>query len=140
MWHEPLRRKTDQVVVLAQVLAHRDNLGYDQLNDQHLVKVNGHDVRSLAHLSCLIEEERRNGAEFLRLQFGPPGRRVVVLEVSELDRVTREVCKEHAIPKASYLHDQHIDEDREEIAEPDEAVATASKSGEVNDGNVIFEA
>jgi S1-C subfamily serine protease len=85
-WREPLKRETDEVVVLAQVLAHRENLGYDELTDLHLLKVNEKKVRSLHHLKRLLD---CNQEPFLRFEFAPDN--LIVLESSSLEQVTQEL-------------------------------------------------
>jgi hypothetical protein len=98
-WHKAPERETDQVVVLAQVLAHAENLGYDQFQDLHLVKVNGEKVRSLLHLKQLIDASQDT---FLRLEFQPDNQ-IVVLTSSCLDLVTQEVCEEHSVQRPFFL-------------------------------------
>jgi len=98
--HKPLERETDEVVILIQVLAHRENLGYDKLADLRLETVNDQTVRSLAHLKTIVEE---CDTEFLRFGFSPDNS-IVVMEHSLLEGVTKDVCSEHSIQKSSFLH------------------------------------
>lgn len=97
---EPLERGTDQVVILSQVLAHRENLGYDQLSDLHLEKLNGQSVRSLAHLNSLIQNSKDE--RFLRFEFQPKDR-IVILERSKVEKATQDVCVEQSIQKSHYF-------------------------------------
>jgi PDZ domain/Trypsin len=99
--NQSLERETDEVVILIQVLAHRENLGYDTLTDLHLRRVNGQDVRSLRELKRIVDESQD---EFLRFEFAPENR-IVVVERSTLNTVTREVCKEHSIQNSYHLHE-----------------------------------
>jgi S1-C subfamily serine protease len=108
---KPLQKENDEIVVLCQVLAHRSNLGYDQLSDLHLTKFNGDTVNSLRHLSDLLRDCKET---FMRFEFEPGGN-VVVMERDSLDNVTREVCEEHSIPNPFLLLDSH-DEDAHEDA------------------------
>jgi hypothetical protein len=102
--HEPLKQDGDEVVVLAQVLAHRANLGYESLYDIHLLKFNDVDVRSLGHLKELIGESR---GQFMTFEFAPKdGGRLVVLDRETNDRVTREICSEHSIGKPYVLRNR----------------------------------
>jgi len=103
--HRSLEREGDQIVIVIQVLAHRENLGYDTLSDLQLERVNGQPVRSLQHLKTLIDESQD---DFLRMEFSPDNR-VVVLERSALQDVTQEVCKEHSILKPFCLYDDSCD-------------------------------
>jgi S1-C subfamily serine protease len=99
--HEPLKRDGDEVVVLAQVLAHRANLGYENLYDIRLLKFNDVEVRSLCHLEGLIGEST---GRFMSFEFAPEdGGRLVVLDRETNDQVTREVCSEHSIGKPTVL-------------------------------------
>jgi len=91
------------VVVLAQVLAHRANLGYENYFDLHLLKFNGVEVRSLRHLQGLVD--KRTGP-FMIFEFAPEdGGRLVVLDSDTNDVVTKEVCSEHSIGAPGRLRD-----------------------------------
>ena len=91
----PLKQEGDEVVVLAQVLAHQANLGYEHFYDLHLLKFNDVEVHSLRHLNELISEST---APFMTFEFGPKdGGRLIVLDRNTNDQVTKEVCSEHSI-------------------------------------------
>ena len=91
----PLKQEEDEVVVLAQVLAHRGNLGYENFFDLHLLKFNDVEVRSLRHLNELIDKSE---GPFMTFEFAPEdGGRLIVLDRATNDQVTKEVCSEHAI-------------------------------------------
>ena len=93
--NSPLKEEGDEVVVLAQVLAHRANLGYENCFDLHLLKFNDIEVRSLRHLNELIDESK---GKFMTFEFAPKdGGRLVVLDRGKNDQVTEEVCSEHSI-------------------------------------------
>ncbi|KAL7537794.1 hypothetical protein ACHAXR_008085 [Thalassiosira sp. AJA248-18] len=95
MHNADLEKDGDEVVVLAQVLAHRANLGYENHYDLHLLKFNGVEVRSLRHLKELITD---SVGPFMAFEFAPKdGGRLVVLDRETNDQVTKEVCEEHAI-------------------------------------------
>ena len=99
--HRSIEHEMDQVVILIQVLAHRENLGYDTLTDLHLETLNGEPVRSLQLLKGMVDDCQE---KFLRFEFSPDSR-IVVLERSTLDSVTRDVCTEHSIQRPFFLHD-----------------------------------
>ena len=104
MHSAPLEKEGDEVVVLAQVLAHRSNLGYENYYDLHLVKFNNIDVRSLRHLAELIGEST---GSFMTFEFAPKeGGRLIVLDRETNDQVTKEVCAEHAIGKSHVLREE----------------------------------
>jgi len=96
---KPLERESDQVIVLAQVLAHPKNLGYDKYGNLHLKKFNDQDVRSLQHLQTLLDQCQE---EFISFEFAPGGH-YVVLERATLQEVTKDVCNEHFISNESVL-------------------------------------
>ena len=106
--------KDAQVVVLTQVLAHRSNLGYEQLSNLHLHSFNGVPVTSLAHLDTLIratcegrspingqqhahKREREARARHMRFEF-LPAEKLIVLEVQAAQAATEAVCEENSIP------------------------------------------
>jgi S1-C subfamily serine protease len=120
--HGSLERETDQVVILIQVLAHRKNLGYDKLTDLHLERINGTKVRSLRHLKRLVGVSQD---EFLRFEFAPENR-IVVLERTALEDMTREVCEEHSIRRAFYLHDDGNESSGESASDDDVDVMLAA--------------
>ncbi|KAL9181336.1 hypothetical protein ACHAXT_010141 [Thalassiosira profunda] len=91
----PLKQGGDEVVVLAQVLAHRANLGYENFFDLHLLKFNGAEVRSLGHLKEMIHSSRE---PFMTFEFAPEdGGRLLVLDSEASGQATEEVCSEHSI-------------------------------------------
>jgi hypothetical protein len=99
--HQPLKSDGDEVVVLAQVLAHSANLGYENLYDIHLLKFNGVDVRSLCHLEELINTSE---GTFMTFEFAPKeGGRLVVLDREMNEQVTKEICSEHSIGNPTVL-------------------------------------
>ncbi len=99
----PLKQEGDEVVVLAQVLAHNTNLGYEHFIDLHLLKFNDVKVRSLGHLKQLISEST---GEFMTFQFAPEeGGRLIVLDRKGSDEATKDVCAEHSIGTSFLLTD-----------------------------------
>eukprot|EP00546_Thalassionema_frauenfeldii_P001705 CAMPEP_0178934138 /NCGR_PEP_ID=MMETSP0786-20121207/23701_1 /TAXON_ID=186022 /ORGANISM="Thalassionema frauenfeldii, Strain CCMP 1798" /LENGTH=513 /DNA_ID=CAMNT_0020611897 /DNA_START=212 /DNA_END=1753 /DNA_ORIENTATION=+ len=92
---KPLEKSTDQMIVLTQVLAHPKNLGYDKLQDLHLKKINGKDVKSLQHFRQLLSDCQD---EYIRLELAPDDY-CIVLERASMDQITKEVCEEHFISK-----------------------------------------
>ena len=130
-WHGSMEEKTDQVVILSHVLAHKENLGYDTLCDLHLVKVNGEKVLSLQHLKDLLEACTD---EFVRFEFAPKDH-IVVLERTHLENVTTQVCAEHSIPKPFCLYkDNEIQDETKD--NKDEASTETPYNGETQDSNV----
>jgi len=129
-----LQRKEDKVVVLIQVLAHKENLGYENYRAMHLVEVDGVKVRNLKHLKTFLEEGE---GEFVRFEFAPHGR-MVVLERELMDQVTREVCKEESIAERFYFPpvDKEDADEKGEGANDDSGCATDRESkDDDDDGN-----
>jgi len=85
----------EEVVVLSSVLCHRSNLGYESLENLHLGTLNGRAVRSVEHLSQLVEE---NTEPFLRFEFKFSGK-VVVLDAQGVAAATAEICEENGVPR-----------------------------------------
>lgn len=85
---------TQEVVVLAHVLAHRANLGFDDFCHLELSKFNGFEIQSLAQLAKLLTN---NTEPYLRFDFRP-GAEVVVIEASAAAESTIEVCRENCVP------------------------------------------
>jgi len=132
---EPLRAEGDEVVVLACVLAHRANLGYEHLENLRLRKCNGVTVRSLKHLQTLLygpyadasiknlegssSSSSENPSEkdssaferpaYHRFEFEPNGR-VVVMDANVADIATKEVCTENAVPNPWRLTEHLVTE------------------------------
>ncbi|KAG5190607.1 trypsin-like cysteine/serine peptidase domain-containing protein [Tribonema minus] len=87
-------RADEEVVILTQVLAHPANLGYEGMENLHLLKFNGEPVSSLRHLCALVDA--CGAAGYMRFDFYPD--RVVVMDAAQLSRCTAEVCEDNAIP------------------------------------------
>ena len=99
----PLEKEGDEVVILAQVLAHPENLGYENCLDLHLLKFNGVRVRSLRHLHELISD---CCDPFMAFEFAPhDGGKLVVLSSERNDQVTKEICSEHSIGRPFVLRE-----------------------------------
>mmetsp|Transcript_1402 Transcript_1402/g.2862 ORF Transcript_1402/g.2862 Transcript_1402/m.2862 type:complete len:614 (+) Transcript_1402:72-1913(+) len=101
--NSPLEKDGDEVVVLAQVLAHKANLGYENYVDLHLIKFNDVEVRCLRHLHELISEST---GPFMKFEFAPKeGGRLIVLDRALNDQATNDVCAEHSISTCFVSYD-----------------------------------
>jgi len=135
-------KEEDEVVVLSQVLVHRENLGYDKYAAMHLTKVNGVRVRNLRHLEGLIngfcageEGVGKDVGGFMGFQFAPHDT-TIVLECSNVGRVTEEVCLEQSIAKPSFfLHDATRDND-DDADDKDKDKDKDNDDGAANEGEV----
>ena len=114
-WQEPRLQPDDQIVVLAQVLVHPENLGYEHCADLHLLRVNGQDVRSLRQLQDLIlQDDQQQQDPFVRFEFAEAGGHdVMVLDRAAIQQATAEICDEHAIQKP-YFFPEDANDDEEE--------------------------
>ncbi len=91
---EPMLERGQEVVVLASVLCHRSNLGYEHLANLHLKSFNDIEVTSLSHLNHLLDVSTE---KFFRFEFSPSGN-VVIIDKASAKTATAEVCKENAVP------------------------------------------
>jgi len=122
--------KDDEVVVLSQVLAHKENLGYENYRALHLVEVDGVKIRNLRHLKKMLEEGK---GEFVRFEFAPHGRHVV-LERAVMEKVTQEVCEGEGIKESYYFSSVDDDDTNGEDSSTGDADTDTNKEGEgVND-------
>jgi len=96
-WQYGLREALDaQVIVMSQVLAHECNVGYEQLSNLLVSKVNGTPVRNLRHLVELVDA---NTEPFLSFDLEPHAE-MLVIEARQLPKVTAEVLAHHNIARA----------------------------------------
>ena len=84
------------MVLLSQVLSHQINIGYEHLNNMHVLGVNGTKVRNLAHLVELVEA---SSSKFLTFDLAPNDE-MVVLEAAALAAATGEILAQHNISSA----------------------------------------
>ena len=96
-----MEKDGDEVVILCQVLAHQNNLGYEHFSDLQLTKFNGETIRSLPQLQSMLQDCQ---SDFLKFEFAPEGR-IIVLEREGLDDATKAVCEEHSIREPFRLRD-----------------------------------
>jgi len=82
------------VVILSQVLACDATVGYEEVRNTRLLKVNGEKVHNLRHLADLVDSVK--GDPFLRLESEYD--EVIVLEMSKVAQATAETLETHAIP------------------------------------------
>jgi len=91
---EPMLERGQEIVILASVLCHRSNLGYEHLANLHLKYFNGIKVTSLSHLNHLLTVSTE---KYFRFEFSPSGN-VVIIDKASAKAATTEVCKENAVP------------------------------------------
>eukprot|EP00271_Cylindrocystis_brebissonii_P001037 TRINITY_DN11285_c1_g2_i3.p1 TRINITY_DN11285_c1_g2~~TRINITY_DN11285_c1_g2_i3.p1 ORF type:complete len:771 (+),score=157.38 TRINITY_DN11285_c1_g2_i3:347-2314(+) len=83
-----------QVVVLSQVLAHDVNVGYEDVTNQQVLKVNGVLIRNLQHLAGLLDA--CDSSEYVSLSLDHS--LLLVLDTAAARRSTAGLLHEHCIP------------------------------------------
>ena len=76
-----------------QVLAHEANLGYEDISNACVSKVDGVPVRNVRHLAQLIKD---NSGPFLKIELDHA--QLVVLDTSAIHSATADVMVDHSIP------------------------------------------
>jgi len=87
-----------QVVVLSHILMDKVNYGYESVSPAEVIKFNGEDVKSLAHLKIMIENCE---TDFLEFEVAHPAGWVVVLDRLEADEAQGRILEKYAIPQAA---------------------------------------
>lgn len=82
-----------QVVVLAQVLAHDVNIGYEDTTNTQVLRVNGVQIRNLRHLALLVDSCTEP-----YLRFDLEHSEIVVVDGLAAKAATPEILKDHCIP------------------------------------------
>jgi S1-C subfamily serine protease len=93
--HERAEFKGQQLVVLTQVLAHDLTVGYEDLENVLLEKVNNEPVRNLRHLQEMADSCT---SEYIRLSLYP--NLMLVLKTEAAKKATGEALEQHTIPAA----------------------------------------
>ncbi|CAG9461655.1 unnamed protein product [Pedinophyceae sp. YPF-701] len=93
MMHAVAEKADQQVVVLSQVLAHEINVGYEDIANTQVRKVNGEKVDNLAHLVDLVD-----GCKDKYLRLDLEYNQVVVLEAKAARKATEEILAMHGVP------------------------------------------
>jgi S1-C subfamily serine protease len=89
------RQRDEQVILLAQVLAHRVNVGFEEIVAAPVRSVNGARVRSMRALVRETELVVKRGDAFLRVELA--NKTEVVLDAKEAAAATAEILAAHAI-------------------------------------------
>jgi hypothetical protein len=96
----PERRR---IILLAYVLPAAYNLGYGDLEDMPVARVNGRTIDSIADVNEAFEHPL---GEYQRIEFAPnPVRSEAILDAATLAAATDRVLKEYQIPRAMRLPD-----------------------------------
>ncbi|GAQ91114.1 HrtA/DegP protease [Klebsormidium nitens] len=95
MLHGMARSDDEQVVVLSQVLAHDENIGYEDLSNRVVIRLNGVEIRNIKQLAELVES-----CQDPFLKFDLEYNEMLVLENAAARRATAQVLQDHCIPSA----------------------------------------
>jgi hypothetical protein len=124
-------RVDDEVVLVAQVLAHEVNVGYEGLTNCVVSSLNGTSVTDLKQLVRLVAA---NTQRFLHFDL-PPFGEAVVLDAREAARAEAEILAQHNIPHARSPDLLQTDADGKARAAGDAgATGGAAASGGAPDG------
>jgi len=90
-------KENQEVVIMNQVLVADINIGYEDIVNMQVKKVNGEEVLNLKHLATLIRENKQ---PYLRIDMELGDEAVVVLNCEKAEKSTAEVLKQNNIPSA----------------------------------------
>lgn len=95
MMHTMADHRTQQVVVLGQVLASDITIGYEDIVNTQVLKCNGQSVNNLKDLANAVESCK---GKYLRLDLDY--NQVVVLDYASAQKATQDILETHCIPSA----------------------------------------
>ena len=92
MMHKMAAKQDEQIVVLSQVLAAESNVGYEDLCNTQVLRVNGQKIDNLKDLVKIVEESNDRYL-MLDLEYN----QLVVLDREEAMKATEEILRQHCI-------------------------------------------
>lgn len=100
------RFRGEQIVILSQVLANEVNIGYEDMNNQQVLKFNGTHIRNIHHLAHLIDMCKD---KYLVFEF--EDNYVAVLEREASNSASLCILKDYGIPseRSADLRDPYVD-------------------------------
>ncbi|CAA7044191.1 unnamed protein product [Microthlaspi erraticum] len=100
------RFRGEQIVILSQVLANEVNIGYEDMNNQQVLKFNGTPIRNIHHLAHLIDMCKD---KYLVFEF--EDNYVAVLEREASNSASLCILKDYGIPseRSADLHEPYVD-------------------------------
>ncbi|XP_057549090.1 protease Do-like 2, chloroplastic [Amaranthus tricolor] len=100
------RFKGEQIVILSQVLANEVNIGYEDMSNQQVLKLNGIQIRNIHHLAHLVDSCKD---KYLVFEF--EDNYLVVLEREAATAVSSCILKDYGIPseRSSDLTEPYMD-------------------------------
>ncbi|XP_049343456.1 protease Do-like 2, chloroplastic isoform X1 [Solanum verrucosum] len=96
----------EQIVVLSQVLANEVNIGYEDMSNEQVLKLNGTRIKNIHHLAHLVDSSK---GKYLVFEF--EDNILVVLEREEAMSASASILKDYGIPaeRSSDLLGQYVD-------------------------------
>ncbi|CAN4093133.1 unnamed protein product [Withania somnifera] len=96
----------EQIVILSQVLANEVNIGYEDLSNEQILKLNGTRIRNIHHLAHLVDSCKD---KYLVFEF--EDNFLVVLEREAASSASSSILKDYGIPaeRSSDLLEPYID-------------------------------
>uniref|UniRef100_M1C7Y3 Serine endopeptidase degp2 n=4 Tax=Solanum tuberosum TaxID=4113 RepID=M1C7Y3_SOLTU len=96
----------EQIVVLSQVLANEVNIGYEDMSNEQVLKMNGTRIKNIHHLAHLVDSSK---GKYLVFEF--EDNILVVLEREEAMSASASILKDYGIPaeRSSDLLGQYVD-------------------------------
>ncbi|GMH31010.1 hypothetical protein Nepgr_032853 [Nepenthes gracilis] len=85
--------KGEQIVILSQVLANELNIGYEDMNNQQVLKLNGTQIKNIHHLAHLVDSCNDN---YLVFEF--EDNYIAVLERESMEAASSGILKDYGIP------------------------------------------
>ncbi|KAH9603477.1 hypothetical protein KSS87_006261 [Heliosperma pusillum] len=100
------RFKGEQIVILSQVLANEVNIGYEEMGNQQVLKLNGKYIRNIHHLAHLVDSCKD---KYLVFEF--EDNYLVVLERESATSASSCILKDYGIPteRSSDLTEPYLD-------------------------------
>ncbi|KAL0459610.1 UNVERIFIED_CONTAM: Protease Do-like 2, chloroplastic [Sesamum latifolium] len=127
------RFKGEQIVILSQVLANEVNIGYEDMSNEQVLKLNGTWIRNIHHLAHLVDSCKE---KYLVFEFEENF--LVVLERESALAASESILKGYGIPseRSADLLDPYVDpvSQNEPIDQREFGDSPASNSETVHDG------
>lgn len=100
------RFKGEQIVILSQVLANEANVGYEDMGNQQVLKLNGTRIKNIHHLAHLVDSCKDN---YLVFEF--EDNYLTVLEREAATAASSRILKDYGIPleRSSDLSEPYVD-------------------------------
>lgn len=115
--YSPARFKGEQIVILSQVLANEVNIGYEDMGNQQVLKLNGTQIKNIRHLAHLVDTCKD---KYLVFEFEDSF--LAVLEREAASTASPCVLKNYGIPceRSSDLLEPYVDSEDNQGSSMDE--------------------